>query len=522
MQAATTLHEEQWAGILRYVAETYSEVTLSRGFHFYKQGMVDSLRLSDYGLLEARVEEFGEKCRVELDVNRPTIAACSCPAARGCKHMAAALMALGDRYGYPASQVVNAKIHLKRMAAKAAEGSGAEKLPGLPVSGWQQFLDGYTQGIKPSYDQGRYVEELRIRLESLQQTTMAFSAADKLYWELHQQLFILRKLAEQQHELSVTFYTSSTIYWVLDHLNQWLELPEHQQGLTQDSKRLEDTLAYLRQGIERESDKRNQHFIVYTAICAGVAERLPAQEQERLAQTEAAALVQISEANANLSSVAAHAYVLTWLGHSDEAWKKLALHPSFETASSSVYQPFLAFFTIHRHWADLADWLRQLTPFFARKRLDELNTLIAYWKLAAEHLPQAEDAMWRALETLLPLSYRVIESLLHEQGKWKLWIELQIMQGHSPLEHRVSVLQPIEKESPELLLPYYHQAIEQYVRLKNRHDYKAAVKLLKRLDKVYKKMKQPERWDAFFAGFVQRHSRLRALQEELKKGKLLE
>jgi uncharacterized Zn finger protein len=130
--------------------------------------------------------------------------------------------------------------------------------------------------------------------------------------------------------------------------------------------------------------------------------------------------------------------------------------------------------------------------------------------------------MWQSLGELLPTTYRIIEDLYYEKRQWKPWIEMQIAQGYDPFTHRVHVLQPIEKESPELLLPYYHQAVEHYIRLKNRHDYKSAVRLLKRLEKVYKKMKQPERWEAFFTRFVSRFSRLRALQEELKKGKLLE
>jgi hypothetical protein len=129
--------------------------------------------------------------------------------------------------------------------------------------------------------------------------------------------------------------------------------------------------------------------------------------------------------------------------------------------------------------------------------------------------------MWSVLEELLPYSFRIIEEMLYEQRKWKPWLEMQILQGHDPLYHRVNVLQPIEKDTPKLLLPYYHQAVDHYVSLKNRHDYKLAVRLLKRLVKVYKKMKQTERWEHFFSGFVERHSRLRALQEELRKGKLL-
>lgn len=63
--------------------------------------------------------------------------------------------------------------------------------------------------------------------------------------------------------------------------------------------------------------------------------------------------------------------------------------------------------------------------------------------------------------------------------------------------------------------------MERHVLLKNRSGYKAAVKLLKRLAKLYKKLKREERWEEFIIVFSSRHSRLRALQEELRKGKLI-
>ena len=42
MSSKPVLNDDQWSKLLEYVAETYNEVTLSRGFHFYKQQMVTS------------------------------------------------------------------------------------------------------------------------------------------------------------------------------------------------------------------------------------------------------------------------------------------------------------------------------------------------------------------------------------------------------------------------------------------------------------------------------------------------
>jgi hypothetical protein len=207
---------------------------------------------------------------------------------------------------------------------------------------------------------------------------------------------------------------------------------------------------------------------------------------------------------------------------SGEAWAALEASGTLAKAPASLFLPFLNHLSNSRDWGDLVDWLIKTASHFYGPRTKEFNAYMGYWKEAVEHNPEAEKLLWNVLEGMLPHSSPIIENMLYEQRKWKPWVEMQIFQEYDPLHHRVSVLQPIEKEAPELLLPYYHQAIEHYVALKNRHDYKLAVKLLKRLEKVYKKMKQVERWNGFFTGFLGRHSRLRALQEEMKKGKLLE
>ncbi len=129
--------------------------------------------------------------------------------------------------------------------------------------------------------------------------------------------------------------------------------------------------------------------------------------------------------------------------------------------------------------------------------------------------------MWDSLVSLLPLTRELYEKKLMETGQWQRWMDFQLSLGSDPLEFRVTDLAPIDKGAPEALLPFYHQAVERYVLLKNRDGYKTAVKLLKRLAKLYKRLKRESRWEAFFDAFVDRHSRLRALQEELRKGKLL-
>ncbi len=97
----------------------------------------------------------------------------------------------------------------------------------------------------------------------------------------------------------------------------------------------------------------------------------------------------------------------------------------------------------------------------------------------------------------------------------------QLSSGRDPANYKVTGAKACRTGAPQLLLPFYHQAVERHMSHKNRDGYKAAVKLLKRLSKLYGRLKQEERWQHYIEQFATRHSRLRALQEELRKGKLI-
>ncbi|MNI87313.1 hypothetical protein D3C73_1445020 [compost metagenome] len=56
---------------------------------------------------------------------------------------------------------------------------------------------------------------------------------------------------------------------------------------------------------------------------------------------------------------------------------------------------------------------------------------------------------------------------------------------------------------------------------KNRDAYKQAVRRLKKLASIYKKLRELDRWNTYVEHLTTRYSRLRAFQEELRRGKLI-
>ncbi|MFD0679329.1 MULTISPECIES: SWIM zinc finger family protein [unclassified Paenibacillus] len=521
MSSFPALNDEQWLNLLEQVAKSFNEVTLSRGFNSFKQQHVTSLVISENRIVQAKVtgpEDHTDT--VTLNLDNFISSSCSCPVQTYCKHLAAVIMELADRLGYPASQVVNAAYHLKRSSLNASSDSSLTSLSDMDIFNWHKFLHQYTAHVKATYDHGAFANLLRHEMQNIRKAPIPFSAMDWLFFELHQELFILGKLKELAAQGSVNYYTSSALYRVFDEVHAWLQQKSTAFNFTLAEERLQQTLSYIRQQLAEETDQKYLNYGLYTSLWKYWIDPYP--EADHWVSQEINYIEKQTTDSSSPSLIAAKAFLFLHQSKSTEAWAVLEASGTLKKAPSSLLLSFLNQLYAAREWDQLLDWLLKTAGYFYGKKTRELDAYISYWKETAAYVPEADKHLWDVLEGMLPHSILIIKDLLYEQRKWKPWLELQILQGDDPTSHRVSVLQPIEKESPELLLPYYHQAIERYVALKNRHDYKIAVKLLKRLDKVYKKMKQTDRWDRFLIGFLERHSRLRALQEEMKKGKLLE
>jgi hypothetical protein len=240
-------------------------------------------------------------------------------------------------------------------------------------------------------------------------------------------------------------------------------------------------------------------------------------------------LFQLEEAGRKLGSILsrfpwfmAQTRMNFYMGQDEQAWKLLKEAKNVTTIPSDMSIYFLYYVSHQQQWHRLLNWLTALPPLFRSYRREYLHKFMEFWELIITHLPDAEKSMWNTLIAMLPYSRPIYEEKLVQQGRWKQWMDYHLSSGSDPSEFRVSELQPLEKNAPEVLLPFYHQAVERYVMIKNRDGYKAAVKLLKRLAKLYKRLKHEDRWDQYLAAFVVRYSRLRALQEELRKGKLIQ
>ncbi|MBT2659406.1 SWIM zinc finger family protein [Bacillus sp. ISL-18] len=128
----------------------------------------------------------------------------------------------------------------------------------------------------------------------------------------------------------------------------------------------------------------------------------------------------------------------------------------------------------------------------------------------------------RGLLAMLPYSFGEYEYLLFERKQYDRWGELQAFVGLDFYDLPKERLKVIEKERPEVLLGMLHQTAQREIDQKNRSSYKMAVRHLKKLRTLYKKLKRVDDWEYFLETLMERTKRLRAFQEECRRSKLVD
>lgn len=126
------------------------------------------------------------------------------------------------------------------------------------------------------------------------------------------------------------------------------------------------------------------------------------------------------------------------------------------------------------------------------------------------------------LISMLPFSFYTYNEVLLNSRSYKQWVELQKYMNYSLQEMESLGLREVAKDQPQYAVPLYHSGVLYYIEQKNRESYRQAVKYLKRLRTIYKKLKRTEQWDAFLAHILEQTKRLRAFHEECRKGKLID
>lgn len=151
MQSNYIMDAAGWDKLISEVAHSFDDLTLKRGFQYYKQQRVQVFRMMEERRMMSIVEGR-EDYMVSIDLDHLQESTCNCPVSGMCKHMAAVLMRYAEEQDQPVHSIANAKALVDRpmirsAAAFAVPGRRGEQLkklaaliPQATVQQWREYM----------------------------------------------------------------------------------------------------------------------------------------------------------------------------------------------------------------------------------------------------------------------------------------------------------------------------------------------------------------------------------------------
>lgn len=151
MQSNYIMDAAGWDKLISEVAHSFDDLTLKRGFQYYKQQRVQAFRMVTPYRIMALVEGR-EDYAVSIDLDDLQESHCDCPVSGMCKHMAAVLMQYAEEQERPVHSIANAKAlidqpKLHSAPASAVPGRRGEQLkklaaliPEATVQQWREYM----------------------------------------------------------------------------------------------------------------------------------------------------------------------------------------------------------------------------------------------------------------------------------------------------------------------------------------------------------------------------------------------
>ncbi|WP_438433982.1 SWIM zinc finger family protein [Gorillibacterium sp. sgz500922] len=505
-------------------------VILARGWNYYHRGRVGDLTLRLGTQLTADVHGAeSEPYTVTFDLEKPENSSCTCPYKGWCKHMAAAIFKAYTPHGRPEllfvslQKAAGSKLKTRQASDRPAKRPPlAAPVPGGLPSDWQDQFERRFSGYTLSYQQSveGFYEQAKKTLLPLAEGWEPVPAA---FFRLHVLLFVLRRLDRFHQENGssfMTYYhetaartTAARCRSALAEAAARMEAAEAKKRcLRHWNETMEMARDALADGETGVSDPLDTYRILWWELFSRAEDT--AEEERKLAALRSGR--GLSRRVRDLLLLAECQFLIL-RGQDTEAMNRL---DGLEERRPGDFEALLAALSGRRDWSRLLGWLRWLLPALARARQDEFHRICTFWTEAAKEL-NAHDEWVAAMRSLLPRSYPYYTDYLLRHRRYREWVDLQLTVRVSAESLYAADFRLVQESAPELLLPLYTQAVERAIAEKNRNAYKEAVRLLKRLRGCYKEAGQLHRWTAYIARLADKHTRLRAFQEELAKGSLL-
>ncbi|MGX6445604.1 SWIM zinc finger family protein [Neobacillus sp. K501] len=511
---------------------------VQKGLMLYRQGMVTHLHI-DEKKITATVQDV-TPCKVELDLIFQPLSECSCPGDFPCRHQMAVFFAAYAKVGSVGDWVTEWREPMKEVSALTQLGlqraKDLVKANGVLKPDYDRWVESFEVSFDTILNAKKYSSPFIIpELYGIYERRIKASAPVEKEWRLLYELVGIivsfRKLAvlTENSEFAEDLVKRSYLHLFHNLIEDADEvvLKIGVQSLPFDFDafifKLKDAVFEL---LTVCSNLEYERIYLYRLLWTNLFKKKEWREAEleniRLGLKD----LKEWENDHPLSVAEIH---LCLLLHEDETVAKL-----LSKMNGQGIAPYML------HWIELLSqqkaWKRvgPVIDLFLQKIKAYLDAVQAYHTCAGFVRTALKaispycsengrlDVYERALLVCLPYSYTEYEYMLFDQKMYDKWGELQAFMGWNFYDLPKDRVKIIEKEKPEILLGMLHQSALHEINQKNRSSYKTAVRHLKKLRTLYKKLKRVDDWQYFLDSLMEKTKRLRAFHEECRRSKLVE
>ncbi|MFD6506048.1 SWIM zinc finger domain-containing protein [Bacillus sp. NPDC060175] len=498
--------------------------------HLYRSGVVYNVDFDGY-TLSGTVNAEGSVYSVHIPIRNVTESYCDCFAPTQCQHMLAVLLSAASSFGQVGDVLTLFKNNTKpslppiRTARQVLQSSAFEE---LDYKSWQTYFENEYESFKKeqarlTYKQMYFLMSLFTDFYTkLERKAPRIVAIHELF-KLHAALYCFQKLLEEIQEFEANKLYSyhqpvNVVRLFVDKVESTVrdlkteEIPEESKPILQETARLIHEVFFSTDAYTQE------RFFIYRHVWGELL-----RTEEQLQEEEKRIDTKINP----LSKALASSHLLFLNNEDLSAMELLKKQPA---SVVSLYFYWLEELLSAMQWDRAKDWLSFTYKQVKETITEQENTVfiqdivrlfVMMYETYATHTNE-QAGLEMILQELLPYSFTNYEQYVLAKKQYHAWTELQLLYGFEVIELLKEPLKDIEKEAPEAALPLYHHAAMEAIEERNRKSYKRAVRYLKKLRMLYKRLKRTDEWDAFIIHIANLHSRLRALQEELRRGKLID
>ncbi len=511
---------------------------VQKGLMLYRQGLVKQVQIWNEKITST-VQDV-TPCYVKLNFTFLSMSECSCPHDGFCRHQMATFFSAYSRYGSVADWVSEWREPIREQRAIAGWGMQTAKdlikANGVLEPDYSRWVHSFEVSFDTLLASKKYTSPYVIpELFGIYERRIHASAPVEQEWRLLYEMVGIvvsfRKLAMLSEQLG---HNEDTVKHAYLHLFQNLlddaedlavkigvqSLPFAFDEFIEKLK--DDTFDLLTcvSGLEYE------RIFLYRLMWVQFFKKKTWREEELVKIP--ARLKGLQDWENPLPLMVAGIHISILAGDDEKALKLVGQFSAEEIAPYLVY------------WIDylsgLKAWKRvgPVIELFLQKVKAYLETLGGYHscvtftrnalKSVAPYCAENDrlDLYERGLLVMLPYSFSDYEYLLFERKQYDRWGELQAFVGLDFYDLPKERLKVIEKERPEVLLGMLHQTAQREIDQKNRASYRLAVRHLKKLRTLYKKLKRVDDWEYFLETLMERTKRLRAFHEECRRSKLID